>query len=227
MSILVWTLLRLLVLDSLMQKVNSFFIFFFQLSLDTFILNVLESIHLICKLVWIWTNLWHTELGQWIESLSRLHTWIVVSSSWCKSISFPFCCFLGSLSLFSELYVVLIKDYFLDVISWYLLHEKALRVAFFIPLDNFIFETQILKNLLKHGGSYRSSSSLFRLLGSTLLGVNLNRLDTISKLFKLTEDLLSFSLEFSLKHFESLLIIQFLTLHDAWLVSIEVVNASK
>ena len=227
MSILVWTLLRLLIFNSLMWKVFSFFIFFFQLSLDAFILNVLKSVHLISKLVWIWTNLWHAELGQWIESLCRLHTWIIVSSGWRKSISFSFCDFLSSLSLFGEFDVVLIKDYFLNVISWYLLHEEALRVTFFIPLDNFIFETQILENLLEHGGSYRSSSSLFWLLSSTLLGINLNRLDTISKLLKLTEDLLSFSFEFSLKHFQSLLVVQFLALHDAWLVSVQVVNASK
>lgn len=46
MSILVWTLLTLSLFNPLVKKINSLLVFFLKLSLYTFILDILESIHL-------------------------------------------------------------------------------------------------------------------------------------------------------------------------------------
>lgn len=58
---------------------------------------------------------------------------------------------LSHLSLLSELDVVLVENYFLDVMSWHLSHEKGLHVALLEALENLIFETKELKDLLEHG----------------------------------------------------------------------------
>ena len=51
MSILVRSLLALLLLDPLMQKVDPLVILFFQLSLDALILHILQPVHLELQLI--------------------------------------------------------------------------------------------------------------------------------------------------------------------------------
>ena len=106
---------------------------------------------------------------------------------------------MGHLSLLSELDVVLIKDNFLNVMSWHLSHKKTLHIAFFEPLHDLILKTKELQYLLKHGGRHRSLLTLTLWhLTSGLLCVNLNALGPISELVELSKDLRCLFLELSL-----------------------------
>lgn len=151
-GILVRTLLCLTLLNSFVQEIDSLVVFFFELCFDALILYILETIHLgITTLNWILVNWRHRQLVRQ-ECVTSIAYSIHVTHLLFHGIVY----FLGLLSLFGKLYVILVKDYFLNVVSWHLSHEKALCVTFFITLDYFILETQKLENLLKHGRSYRT-----------------------------------------------------------------------
>ena len=196
-GILVRTLLCLAFLNSFMQEIDSLVVFFFELCFDALILYILETIHLgISTLSWILVNRRHRQLiGQ--ECVTSITYSIHVAHLHFHGVVY----FLGLLSLFGKLYVILVKDYFLNIVSWHLSHEKALCVAFFITLDYFIFETQKLENLLEHGRSYRSlDAKRFRHLWSRLLSVDFNGFGSVSKLVQLAKYLLCLPFEFLLKN---------------------------
>ena len=54
------------------------------------------------------------------------------------------------LPLLYKLEVVLIEDNLLNVMVRHLTHEQALGVALFVSLDDLIFETQELQDLIEH-----------------------------------------------------------------------------
>jgi len=135
MRILIRSLLRLPLFNSIIQKLNSFFIFFFQFSFNALVLNILKPVHLetILLLLRFSVNCFSSNgLGQVFNVASCVLNCLI---------------FLSFLSHLSEFYVTFIKNDFLNVVSWHLSHEKALSIAVFVTLDNFIFKTDKLKNL--------------------------------------------------------------------------------
>lgn len=108
---------------------------------------------------------------------------------------------------------------------WHLPHEQALRVPLFISLDYFVFQAQKLKDLLEHiWCNWAFNTQRFWHLWCCLLCVNFDRLHTFSELVKLPKNLLSFWFELCLKHFQSLLIIEFLPNHDTRFVTKQIFN---
>ena len=215
-GILVWTLLCLTFFNSLMQEINSLVVLFFKLCFDALILYILETIHLgISTLSWILVNWRHRQLirQEWVTSITY---GIHVTHLLFHGIIY----FLSLLSLFGKLYVILVKDYFLNIVSWHLSHEKALSISFFITLDYFILETQKLENLLEHGRSYRSLNvERFWHLWGRLLGIDFYGFGTISKLVQLPKYLLCLPFEFLLENFKCLLVVELLSLHNAFFIT--------
>jgi len=54
------------------------------------------------------------------------------------------------LALPDELRVFFVKNYFLYIVVWNLSNEKTCGISFFIALDNFVPEVEVLENLVKH-----------------------------------------------------------------------------
>lgn len=199
-SILIRSLLSLSFLDPAVQEVYSLLILLLEFCFDALILDVLESVHL---------ELRHRCL---------LSLFIGVACRVLESV-------LGHLPLLSEFYIIFVKYYLLYIMGWHLSHEKRLHVALLEALEYLILKAKELQDLLEHCWSYRSFhiQALGHLRGS-LLSVHLNALCSVSKLIKLSEDLLSLFLELSLENFHCLLVIQLFTSHNSWLVSEQAVN---
>lgn len=100
-SVLVRSLLGLSLFDTFVQEVYSLFVLLLQLRLDALVLNVLQPIHL--------------ELG---------HRWVFHDYGSLVGVA-DGCMDLGlcHLPLLGKLYVVFIKNYFLNVVSGHLSHE--------------------------------------------------------------------------------------------------------
>lgn len=186
MCILVRTLLRLSLFNSVIQKLHSFFIFFFQFGFNAFVLNILKSVHLeIILLLLDFSFVGVLTTNRWLI----LHAWHIPSCilNW----------FLSFLSHLCKFDVTFIENYFLNIVSWHLSHEKALGISIFIALNNFIFEADKLKNLREHAGFHRSFLlKTFWHNWRHLWGKDFNWFGSISKLIKLSKNLTSFSLEF-------------------------------
>ena len=119
MSILIRSLLSLPLLDPSVQEVNSFLVLLLELCFDALILDVLESVHL---------ELRHGCLLGLVVGVT------------CRILESV----LGHLPLLGELYVVLVKDYLLNIMGWHLSHEERLHVALFETLEYLIFKAQEL-----------------------------------------------------------------------------------
>ena len=126
-SILIWSLMRLLFLNSFVQKVNSFVILFLQLCLNALILYILKSVHLISHVLWIKSHLWHLNSRLGSDPTVGNSTRIVIAGCTRESISLCLIlCILSSLALFCKFDVIFVKNDFLNVIGWNLLHEETL-----------------------------------------------------------------------------------------------------
>jgi hypothetical protein len=192
MCILVWTLLRLSLFNSVVQELHSLFIFFLQLSLDALVLNVLKTVHLevvfLCLL--LLSFVWIT------DRRLILHAWHI---SCCVLNLLIFLSFLSHLGKFD---ITFIENNFLNIVSWHLSHEKTLGISIFISLNNLIFKTDKLQNLWEHTGFH--TSFLLQTLWHDrwhLRCEDFNGFGSISKLIKLSKDLTCFSLKFGLKYF--------------------------
>ena len=132
MCILVRALLRLSLLDPSVEEVDSFVVLLLQLSFDTFVLDVLEAIHLPLTLL----------LGRlgFETGACVLHRLV-----------------LTVMPLLNKLEIVLVKNNLLNIVVGHLAHEQALSVSFFIALDYFILEAQESKYLIEHVWLYASS----------------------------------------------------------------------
>ena len=135
MRILIRSLLCLSLFDSIIQKLNSFFVFFFKFGFDALILNILKPVHLEAILL-----LLSLAFGGFTSNgLILLH------SSWNVPCGVLNCLiFLGFLSHLSEFNVTFIENYFLNIVCRHLSHEKALGISIFVTLNNFIFKTDKL-----------------------------------------------------------------------------------
>ena len=91
-----------------------------------------------------------------------------------------------------------------------------------------VFEAQELEDLLEHIRSYRTldSKRLWHLRGR-LLRIDLNRFRTISKLVKLTKNLLSLTFEFLLEYFQGLLVIKLFPLHYSFFITKKCIDLAK
>jgi len=134
MSILIRTLLSLSFFNSIVQKLNSFLIFFFKFSFDAFILNILKSIHLEIILLLLYFS-----INRVISSNRLVHSVRCVTSCVLNHLIF-----LSFLSHLSEFYVTFIKNYFLNIVCRHLSHEKTLSISIFVALNDFIFKTDEL-----------------------------------------------------------------------------------
>jgi len=172
-SVLVRTLSGLPSFNPLVEEVDALVVFFLEIGLDAFVLNVLEPIHglLVC------------------------HFFVV------KPVIDIACCVeyavLSWFSVLDKLHVVLIKDYFLDIMLGLWTHEQGVRVAFFVALHNFIFEAKELEDLIETVWNDSTSWLMWKLrwlLGSEYF----NSLDTFSELLELSKDNACFGFKFGL-----------------------------
>ena len=210
MCILVRTLLRLSLFNSVVQKLHSFFIFFFQFGFNAFVLNILKSVHL--EIIFL--------LDCSFVDVLTTNRWLILHTTHITSCILNLLIFLSFLSHLCEFDVTFIENYFLNIVSWHLSHEKALSISIFIPLNNFIFEADKLQNLREHAGFHRSFLlETFWHDWRHLWGKDFNWFGSISKLIKLSKNLTSFSLEFRLKYFQSLIVIQLFLCHNSRLIT--------
>ena len=135
MCILIRSLLRLSLFNSVIQKLNSFFILFFEFGFDAFILDVLESVHL--EIVLLLLDL-STVVGV------VLADWWLLNALEVSGCVLNCLIFLGFLSHLSKFDVTFIENDFLNVVCWHLSHEKALSISVFVTLNNFIFKANKL-----------------------------------------------------------------------------------
>ena len=122
MSVLIRTLLSLSLLNPFVKKINSFIILFLQLCLYTFILDILEAVHL---------KLRHSCVA--LQLLLR----VKVSRCVLETV-------LNHLPLMGKLDVIFVEYHFLDIVRRHLAHEKTLHVSFLETLHNFVFKTEKL-----------------------------------------------------------------------------------
>lgn len=134
MGILIRSLLSLSFFNSIVQKLNSFLIFFFKFSFDALILNILKSIHLEIIL-----RLLNFSINCVISSNRLVHSVRHITSCVLNHLVF-----LSFLSHLSEFYVTFIENYFLNIMRRHLSHEKTLSISIFVTLNDFIFETDEL-----------------------------------------------------------------------------------
>ena len=136
MCILIRSLLRLSLFNSVIQKLDSFFIFFLEFGFDAFVLNVLEPVHLETVLLLL-------DLAA-VVGIVLSNWWLVLDALKVAGGVLNCLVFLGFLTHLSEFYVTFIENDFLNVVCWHLSHEKALSISIFVPLNNFIFKADKL-----------------------------------------------------------------------------------
>ena len=130
MGILVGSLLGLSFLNSSLQEVDSLFIFFFELSLDALVLDVLQSVHL-------------RRISHCILRCQRLRLSIDIPSG----VQYSLCSFL---SVLYKLQIVFVENNFLNILRWHLSHKEALLIPFFVALHYLILKAQELQDLIEH-----------------------------------------------------------------------------
>ena len=132
------------------------------------------------------------------------------------------------LPLSNEFQVAFVEDDLLDVLWWNLPHKHTLRISIFKPLNKFIFEIEVLENLVEHVWRHLvSDSNLSWEICCRLLRINLKWFLTLAELIKLAKYLCCFIFEFGLEGFQRLLNCHFLLCHDTWLDAMQIINLYK